>query len=317
MKVISYTSSLPAKQLASGKANQKLDTLLFFADGVNSVGDQCVVSNQLIWEPADVAVILGWVHEHGKQAPHLAFRQQILNQQKAINGRTIIADSNLFLYKDTTNPGYWLRYSYDGIFPNTGEYCDSNPDPSRWEKLSKELNISLQPWRTAGGHILLCLQRNGGWSMGGADPVAWAMSTIKTIRQYTNRTIIVRGHPGDKGSTQQVQDIVQRCTARHIKRVHSSAGSASLISDLTNCWAMVNHNSSPAVAAAIEGIPVFVTDPERSQAREVANIDLSQIENPVMFDRQKWVERISQCHWSHHEVKIGQCWQHMKQWAKK
>lgn len=317
MKVISYLSSLPAKQIALGRSSQKVSTLLLFAEGVNACGDQCTLSDRLAWEPADVAVMLGWVHEHGKQAPHLTMRQQILQQQHATNSRTIIADSNLFLYKDTSNPGYWLRYSYDGVFPTTGEYCDSRPDPTRWQKLSAELNVHLKPWRTHGDHILLCLQRDGGWSMGGTDTVSWAMTTIKQLRLHTDRPILVRGHPGDRNSLKQVQDILQRCRSKNIKQVQASSVNSSLEQDFNQCWAVVNHNSSPSVGAAIEGIPVFVTDPERSQAKDVANVDLSQIENPVMHNRQPWVERISQFHWSHEEVRSGQCWQHMKQWARK
>jgi hypothetical protein len=52
------------------------------------------------------------------------------------------------------------------------------------------------------------------------------------------------------------------------------------VRNLKHCWAAVAHNSSPTVGAAIEGIPVFVTDPARSQCRDIANTDLSQIENP-------------------------------------
>jgi hypothetical protein len=85
--------------------------------------------------------------------------------------------------------------------------------------------------------------------------------------------------------------------------------------DFKNCWAVISHNSSPGVAAAIEGIPVFVTDPVRSQVRDVANTDLSKIENPTLPDREQCINRISQFHWSHDELKSGECWQHMKGWA--
>jgi hypothetical protein len=87
--------------------------------------------------------------------------------------------------------------------------------------------------------------------------------------------------------------------------------------DFKNCWAVVNHNSSPAVAAAIEGIPVFVTDPDRSQARDIAGSGLNRIEKPHIPDRLAWIQRISQFHWSHDELRSGACWAHMKKWAKK
>ena len=125
MRVISYTATLPRKEKYTAEslknATDKLDTLRYFAQGVNVEGDQGIIETNQNYQPSEVAVILGWVHEHGKTAAHLQFRQQILDGQRAAGGRTVIADSNLFLYKNRDNPGYWLRYSYDGIFTNTGE----------------------------------------------------------------------------------------------------------------------------------------------------------------------------------------------------
>lgn len=321
MKVISFTATLPRKENATDaslrKSQDKLNTLNFFVEGVNCTGDQGLIVTEMEYQPCDVAVILGWVHEHGKTAPHLEFRRQILEQQQARGCRTIIADSNLFLYKDTSNPEYWLRYSYDGIFPNTGEYCDTPADPERWQKVQKHLGIQLKPWRNSGNHILLCLQRDGGWSMGGMDVVEWALRTIETVRQYSKRSIRIRTHPGDKRASKYADRIIKLCMGRQLGPVSLSQAGTGFEQDLQDCWAVINHNSSPGVAAAIEGIPVFVTDPVHSQAKEVANTDLSLIENPTMFDRQAWIERISQFHWSHQEVRDGTCWTHMKKWAKK
>jgi len=322
MNVTSYLSTLPKKEQYTSaeslkKATDKSNTLRYFIDGVNAAGDEGYVRDGFDYVPSDVAVILGWVHEHGKTAPHLQLRQTILDQQRLRGGRTIIADSNLFLYKNTENPGYWLRYSYDGIFPNTGEYCDSQPDPSRWATIQKELNVHLKPWRTEGKHVLLCLQRDGGWSMSGWDVLDWALKTITELRKHTNRLIRIRPHPGDKRARKYCERLLKLCIGRRLLNVEISPIANSLEDDFNNCWAVVNHNSSPGVAAAIEGIPLFVTDPERSQAAEVANTDLASIENPSTPERQAWVERISQFHWSHEEVKSGACWNHMKKWAKK
>jgi hypothetical protein len=321
MKVISYTATLPRKEEYTPeslqKAMDKSNTLRYFAEGVSASGDEGVVLDTMEYQSSNVAVILGWVHEHGKTASHLQFRKLILEQQTASGGRTVVADSNLFLYKNTDNPGYWLRYSYDGIFPDTGEYCDSQLDPTRWPLIQQHLGVSLQPWRTQGDHILLCLQRDGGWSMGGQDVVDWALTTIQELRKYTKRPIRVRTHPGDKRAKKYSDRIIKLCLGRRLGPVSLSNLGSSLEQDFKNCWAVISHNSSPGVAAAIEGIPVFVTDPVRSQVRDVANTDLSKIENPTLPDREQWINRISQFHWSHEEVKSGACWKHMKQWATK
>jgi hypothetical protein len=87
---------------------------------------------------------------------------------------------------------------------------------------------------------------------------------------------------------------------------------SNLLDDLKGSWAVVNHNSSPVVAAAIEGYPIFVTDPGKSQCQEIANIDFAQIEAPRMPDRQQWVDRLSMSHWKFDELQAGDTWKHMR-----
>ena len=321
MRVISYTATLPRKEQYTEEslrnATDKLDTLRYFAQGVNVEGDQGIIESNMNYQPSEVAVILGWVHEHGKTAAHLQFRQEILDGQRATGGRTVIADSNLFLYKNRSNPGYWLRYSYDGIFANTGEYCDQTPDPERWARIQEHYNLQLQPWRQSGQHVLLCLQRDGGWSMAGWDVVDWALKNIIEIRKYSDRPIRIRPHPGDKKARKYCERLLKLCQGRRINQVMISGEGTSLMDDFVNCWAVVNHNSSPAVAAVIEGIPVILTDPVRSQAQDMSTQGIHRIETPLMPDREAWIQRISQFHWSHAELQSGACWQHMKKWATK
>lgn len=315
VKVVSFLATLPSKSLLAPKPNdRKIDTLQRFAQGATAAGDHGILHVPQVYEPCDVAVMLGWVHEHGKDAPHLRFRQHIVEQQTARGGKTVIADSNLFLYQDQSNAHYYLRYSFGGVFPDTGVYCDDRPNAERWQQMQQHMGVSMKPWRTNGAHILVCLQREGGWSMGGVGVVDWAMETIGKIRSVTTRHIMIRVHPGDKKSGRYIQEITKRCAKNRWRQITVSAPGRSFLADLDNAWAVVNHNSSPAVGAAIEGIPIFVTDPIRSQAREVANTDISLIEDPTMPDRDAWVNRISQFHWSHSELSNGSCWRHMRQW---
>lgn len=316
MKVVSFIGTLPGKLLSKPHHdNPKVQTLIKFAEGVTAAGDQGVVSAVPQYQPCDVAVMVGWVHEHGKSAPHLKFRQDILQQQQQQGGRVVIADSNLFLYANTDNPHYYLRYSFDGVFPCTGEYCDNNPDPERWNQIQRDMGVRLSPWRDNGNHILMCLQRDGGWSMAGFSVIDWALITAKQIRQYSNRPIRIRSHPGDKKAGRYCREILDLFARHGIQDVTLSSASTSLSRDFKHCWAVVCHNSSPGVAAAIEGIPVFVTDAARSQAREVANLDIAMIENPDMPQRETWIQRISQFHWSYADLSSGRCWRHMRNWV--
>jgi hypothetical protein len=307
MKVAVYHKSIP-----NAKNQEKVDLLKYFSQGVVAAGDQAIDVQDHTYCSADVGVIQGWLAKQVNSSVHQQLRQTVINTQLSKNRYVVTADSNLFLYSVPGNPLHYLRYSFNGVFPKTGNYCDSDPDPARWKKISHAHNIALKPYRTTGNHILLCLQRNGGWSMGSYDILEWAANVILELRTHTDRPIVIRPHPGDKSARAHIGDFNADGL---LKDVALSQPGASLIDDLKNCWAVVNHNSSPVVGAAIEGYPIFVTDYTKSQCREIANTDLSTIETPTLFDRQAWVERISMFHWNFEELKSGECWQHMRQFV--
>jgi hypothetical protein len=301
MKVAVYHRSVP-----NAKNQEKIDVLRYFALGVQCSEDQLIDVQDYSYQASQVGVIQGWIGPAKVTSQHQQLRNTVINTQIQSNKYVVAIDSNLFLYTTPGNPDHYLRYSFNGVFPNTGIYCDTTVDPVRWQKISSRLNIKLKDYRTQGNHILLCLQRNGGWSMGNYDVVTWAHSTIAELRKHTNRPIVVRAHPGDKAARVYVNSITGPGVT--ISR------NVDLADDLKSCWAVVNHNSSPAVGAAIEGYPIFVTDTARSQCREIANTDLSKIEMPTLFDRQSWAERISMFHWNFEELKSGECWNHMRRY---
>jgi hypothetical protein len=279
----------------------------YFCQGVAASGDIAISHRELTAMACDVALIQGFVHDDGKNLPHLRLRKSAIELQRVNNKRSLIVDSNLFLYRNKANPLHYLRYSFDGVFPTTGYYFDKDIDPTRWQQISQDLNIELKPWRSAGNHILICLQRNGGWSMGGLNVIDWLNSTIQQIRKYSKRPIVVRAHPGDK-------KIKQILKINH-HAVYPSTNE-NFVDDLENCWATVVYNSSPGVASIIEGVPAFVTDPipEHSQSFGIANTDLSKIESPITPERQLWVEKLAMCHWKFDELKSGAAWNFFKRY---
>lgn len=298
------------KTVPNNKNLEKIELLKYFSEGAKKVGDQVFDVYTHSYRVSDVAIIQGWINDTTAR-PHLFLRNQVIQSQLRTGKHVIAVDSNLFLYANSNNPQHYLRYSFDGIFPNTGNYCDRIPDPIRWKKISKNLGISLKPYIKNGTHILLCLQRHGGWSMRGYSVLDWAADTIIKLREYTDRPIVVRPHPGDKGAEGYLGNFDNEFMSN--LNVRLSLKDSTLIDDLQDCWAAVNHNSSPVVGAAIEGVPIFVTDPERSQCKEIANTDLSQIENPMYPDREDWVQRLAMSHWNFDELRSGECWRHMRQ----
>jgi hypothetical protein len=302
LTAVAYYAGIPTNN-SNPEKPQILDN---FVMGVNAAGDLGIAHRAMTVVPCDVALIQGFVHEQGKTLPHLMLRKQAIDLQKKNNKRSLIVDSNLFLYADPGNSRRYLRYSFDGVFPTTGFYFDNVVDPQRWNTISSNLGISLKDWRKTGNHILICLQRLGGWSMKGLDSTVWLDSVIKSIRRYSDRPIIVRPHPNDK----KIKTVLK---IKHPRVAISSR--LSIMEDFRNAWATVVYNSSPGVASNIEGIPVFLTDPEprNSQSFDVSNTDISKIENPSMPDRSQWIEKISMCHWNFEELRSGEAWKFFKQ----
>lgn len=304
-KVAVYHRTVPNK-----KNLEKIQMLEYFAEGVRRAGDHAFDIHGQGIQPAHVAVIQGWVSQDVDRG-HLRLRKQVIEHQIANGLRVLTADSNLFLYANPENPLHYLRYSFNGVFPNTGIYFDNPVDPARWLTIQQDLNITLRDYRQHGNHILVCLQRDGGWSMGLESVATWTHRIIDEIRQHTDRPIVLRAHPGDKNSHVYVQPLREHLQAWNA----SISTNRSLTQDLHQCWAVVNHNSSPAVAAAIEGYPVFVTDPVRSQCTEIANTDFSRLESPELPDRQQWIQRLAMSHWKFDELRSGQAWRHMRQFV--
>ena len=306
MKVVSYHSGIPPKN----NKPEKPAILTNFVNGVNSKGDVGVdhKGNNIL--ECDVAMLQGFVHVNSKQAPHLQLRRRVLEHQRLKGKRTLIVDSNLFLYLNKSNqPHHYLRYSFDGVFRDTGFYFDKDVDSKRWQTIKNDLNIQVKDYRKSGDYILLCLQRNGGWSMKGMDVMQFCHKTVEQIKKHTDRRIVVRGHPGD-GKTNQYLKL-------DIPGVTISPKDTPIQEDLRNAWATVLFNSSPGVASLIEGVPVFQMDPnkEYSMYGEVANTSLKRLEDPKLYDRQEWLHRIAMCHWSFDQTASGEAWEFMRQYV--
>lgn len=297
--VVAYLAGVPSPH----KSPQKVEMLKKFAEGAKRAGDNGIAHAGRNLIDCDVGVIQGWVHADSPSSSHLLLRKKVSENTK--NKHTIIIDSNLFNYRDKTST--YFRYSMDGVFPTTGDYFWNQPDPDRWKKISRDLNINLRDWRTMGDHILICTQRNGGWSMQGLNVVAWLNQTITELRKYTDRPIIVRGHPGDREAKKYLNVKTKTWTL---------SKNDSILEDFKNAHAVITYNSSPGVASSIEGIPAFVTDPtpQTSQAYDVANVGLEKIENPELRDRQPWIEKIAMCHWKFEETGSGEAWRCMKEY---
>lgn len=280
--VVVYLSSLP--RIAD--RNRKVEVLQAFAAGCNRLGLKTLLQDRTQVVPAKLGVILGWVGQSIK-GPHIQLRKDVIANQKVMS-----IDGSCFKFADPTS--IFLRYSLDGVYYNTNEYANKNSSPDKWNQIQQRLGLELKPWRTNGDHILICGQRDGGWSMKGVDMNQWAIDSVRQIRQHTNRPILIRPHPKNPINQNLFKGVANVTFSRN----------TTLQQDLQNAWASVFFNSSSCVASILAGVPVFAADPD-CVAWQVANTNLTQIEKPLTLEREQWLWDLSAAHWTDNDSRDG------------
>lgn len=281
------------------KFSNKVMLMDNFRTGVLANSDEVIEfhNNQLPDQQLDAGFVLGYTLEEN-------FRKKIINILKDQNSASIFVDSNILHYSRREHE--WHRYSLTSVYPDTGKYFFNKLDPTKWARYSQWHNAELKPWRTSGDHILIFCQRPKGFNMF-IDQESWLDNTIDSIRQYSSRPIMIRMHPGDGTREKQIQKIQKKYGTTVTISTHENIRDA-----LVNCWCTVGINSTPNVVSAIEGIPGYIEDPVHSWASDVAFTDFAMLENPPLPDRNDWINKIANIHWSNDEVKSGQLWSSIK-----
>lgn len=295
--VVVYISSVANAH----KFPRKTACLENFAKGAAAVGANVIVERNYKYTPSRLAVILGWATTNvGGQ--NITLRKQIISEQQRHGFKTMCIDASCFKYLDDS--GTYLRYSLGGPFYDRAEYGNKNSTANKWNEIQQHLNISMKPTRSVDGNVLICMQRDGGFAMKSLSPIEWLENKIKEVRQHTNRPIVIRPHPGKFDMTHftKFQNPRNRISVIHPEQ-------SKLVDNLQSAHAAVFFNSSASVAAALEGVPVFVDDPS-AVTWSVAHHNIAEIEKPVTFDRTQWINDLSTAHWSDADGSSGKIYQH-------
>jgi hypothetical protein len=174
-----------------------------------------------------------------------------------------------------------------GIFGN-----DVDLDETRPEKLGVKLHPIKENRRP---EILIATQHQHSQQWAGQPSmVQWVEDTVRKIRQYSDRKIVVRPHPRSPisvnipGVTVEVPKLIQ--------------GSYDDFDIDYNYHCVVNHNSGPAVQAAIHGTPIICDT--TSLAGEISG-KFEDIENIQLPDRTDWFLKLCHTEWTVDEIAKG------------
>jgi hypothetical protein len=193
------------------------------------------------------------------------------------------------------NRGTTWKVGIDGI-NGDAHFASKGHDNSR----AKLLGHELKPWRKDGKYVMICGQHDKSLQWKNMPPMSkWIMDTIDELQKNTDRPIIFRPHPRCR-----LPDIERQYRNVYRQNPNQLSGSYDDF-DLkySDTWAVVNWSSNPGVEAVREGIPAFVGP--SSLAYEVANTDLSQIESPLMPDREQWFNDLMHTEYTVEEIELG------------
>ena len=294
--VVVYVSSVANPQ----KHSRKIQCLESFAQGVQATGHTVCVEWQYKYTASKLAVILGWATTN-TGGPNIVLRKQIIAEQTRLGFHTMCIDASCWKYLDDHSS--YLRYSLDGPFYNHAEYANKNSTGDKWQEISQALGVNLQPAQhNTDGHILIGMQRDGGFAMKTLNPMDWLRKKITQIRSVTPRPIQIRPHPGKYDLKDFDEYRGPQAHSQNITVIDPAQ--SQLLDNLQNAHSAVFFNSSASVAAVCAGIPVFVDD-YSCVAWTVANRDISKIETPSVFDRNQWIWDLAAAHWSDADSRAG------------
>ena len=207
--------------------------------------------------------------------------------------KTCQAQGRDYFYIDT---GYFGNAGkaklYHRITRNAMQYLD--PIIDRPSDRFDATGVKLRSFHSTkkshhGNRILLCPPSDKAMQHGwGLNLKTWMAETIKTLKQHTDREIVIR----------------EKAT-RTERQLVNPMGEA--LDD--NIYCMVTYNSIAAVEALQYGKPVFALGP--NAAHHFARDDLSQIENPLIPDDDevyKFFCHLAYCQFTKSEMLNGTAW---------
>ena len=246
-----------------------------FEQGLTSLGHKIVETDE------DVAVIWSVLWQG-----RMAGNQQVYKKCKETNTPIIIIEVGNLLRGKT-----W-RLSISNI-NGLGEFGNSEDlDTSR----PKKLGIDLQPVQQhRRGEILIAAQHSHSLQWEGMKPMkVWVEETIDQIRQYSKRRIVVRPHPRSLFPLKIPGIIIDQP-----QRVPNTYDDFNIF---YNYHCVINHNSGPAVQAAIRGVPIIC---DASSLASQLSGTIENIEKITLPDRENWFLKLSHTEWTVEEISNG------------
>lgn len=246
-----------------------------FEQGLKSLGHESVKDHE------DVAVIWSVLW-----AGRMAQNQRIYRECRQ-TGKPIIIIEVGNLIRGATWRICLENINGLGIFGN-----DQDLDPGR----PKKLGVKLENYKQhRSSEILIATQHRQSLQWEGQPPMSsWLDQIVSQIKKHTDRKIVIRPHPRSPISVS-----IPGTTTIVPKQIPGSYDDFDID---YNYHCVINHNSGPAVQAAIHGVPIICDS--TSLAAPLSN-KIENIENLQFPDREDWFLKLCHTEWTVEELAQG------------
>jgi len=302
------------------------DLLKYMAEGVKACGDDPVIVNENMtgpWQDNEMepTAPIGCMFGYGgtNQRHHTKGRRLDLVERAKKKGIYIITfDGGLLSsFGNVHGPDHHWRVSLYSPM-NNGNFLSDDSPADRWEAAKARWNVKSEPWRKSNqtDPIMFVLQPKDNWSMNELDPIDWFKGVYDKLRPITDRKFIVRPHPNHVVAMENRMNEFPEDVEVHIGQKYFQGDEKKYYrfhfqEAITNCHAVVTHNSTASVDSCVRGIPTFVTS-DLALCWPVANTDLNNIETPKYPDRQQWLYDLGYKLWSEKEIRDGTVFKRFK-----
>lgn len=160
----------------------------------------------------------------------------------------------------------------------------------------RKLGVSLNPemFNRKPEILVACQHQESLQWEGMPQTVDWAQYIINEIKKRTNRPIVIRPHPRNP-----FRKTISGATIQSPKMIRGTYDDFDID---YNYHVVINHNSGPAVQAAIAGVPVIC---DKSSLAFPVSSTLDDIENPQLSDREEWFLKLCHTEWTVEEIRQG------------
>ena len=295
------------------------DLLQYMAEGVKACGDEPVIVNENMvgpWQANEMepTAPIGCMFGYGgtNQRHHTKGRRLDLVERAKKKGIYIITfDGGLLSsFGNVHGPEHHWRVSLYSPM-NNGDFLSDGSPPDRWEAAKSRWNVKSEPWRKSNQDdpIMFVLQPKDNWSMNDLDPIKWFNGVYEKLRPITDRKFIVRPHPNhvvniEERMSEFPDDVEVIIGQKYFQGDEKKYYRFHFQEAITNCHAVVTHNSTAGVDSCVRGIPTFNTS-DLAISWPVANKDLNNIETPERPDRTQWLYDLGYKLWSEKEIRDG------------